>query len=613
MYKIFKKSLAKILIVAMVLGMGGITSVQAKAESPKEAKAETMATTNVTTNANEKSIQIISINDFHGSLAEEAYEGGKNLGMSKLVAAVKKYKELNPNTIVVSAGDNYQGSAMSNLTYGAPVSAMFKEMNVEVSAVGNHEFDWGIERIKEWEKDGDFKFLAANIVEKKSGEPVSWADPYYITEVSGVKIAFVGITTKNTAYMAAKDKIKDYEFLDEKETVEKWAKKLKEEKKADVVIALSHVGCGQDFETKEVSGEAVKNGLAMAEGVDAVIGGHSHEAVEGFVGDMPIVQAYKYGRAIATLTLSLATDGSVEKITPDCELVYNNRSEIIEDPTAKKKYDAYNKELAPILGEVVGKTAMTLSHDRSAEGTSVLGYFVSDIIRKEVDAQIGMMNSGGIRCAIEKGNITVGKLYEVLPFDNTVVKIKLTGEQLKRVVNNGIKNESIGWIEIAGLKVEYDLSKDFGKRVGTMYLEDGTKVEMDKYYTVATNDFMAGNGDMYDFSDVKSMTDTCVPIRDVVTEYLKESGTIKYSFEQPLVAGKAKTEDKADKTDKTDKKDKSEKTNSKSTIIVYTVVKGDSLWEIAQKYDTTFDKIAKDNNIKNPSMIYINQVLKIKK
>src|SRR3712207_8371142 len=98
--------------------------------------------------------------------------------MAKMVGYAKEAVSKNPNTIIVSGGDNYQGTAMSNLTYGAPVSAMMKAMNVTASAVGNHEFDWGVTLMNKWQKDGGFNFLAANIYDSKTNTPVSWSKPY---------------------------------------------------------------------------------------------------------------------------------------------------------------------------------------------------------------------------------------------------------------------------------------------------------------------------------------------------------------------------------------------------------------------------------------------------
>lgn len=136
------------LLVAAMMTVGLSTSITARADenSPK-------------LESGNKVIDIISFNDFHGALDS----GGKTPGMAKFVGAVKEYKKANPNTIVVSGGDNYQGTAMSNLTYGKPVSEMFKEIGLVASAIGNHEYDWGTKYMDTWQKDGGFEFLACNI------------------------------------------------------------------------------------------------------------------------------------------------------------------------------------------------------------------------------------------------------------------------------------------------------------------------------------------------------------------------------------------------------------------------------------------------------------------
>ena len=454
--------------------------------------------------AENKVIQVLTFNDFHGNLDEH----GKNLGMAKLVSQMNAYKDEYENTIVVSAGDNYQGSAMSNLTYGAPVSAMFKQLDVIASAVGNHEFDWGIERTKKWQRDGGFKFVAANIVDKRTGEPVDWAVPYLVKKIDGVKVGFIGLTTPETAYKTAIDNVKDYEFTDVKETAEKWAKYLRDNNKADVVIALTHIGSFQDRNSNEISGELIDYDLQHAEGIDAIISGHSHQNVCGVVDGMPIIQAYKYGRCIGRLIVEVDENNKLVSVVPTVEKVYDTISSIIPDPKAEKAYAKFDKKLSPIMSEVVGSTEIDLPHDRKAPGVSVLGYLVTDILRDSVDAQIGIANSGGIREPLPKGDLTMGQMYTILPFDNTVVTMTLTGEQLKRVLNNGIDNPSIGWVEVCGVTMDVDMSKPFGDRIVKMYLEDGSKIEMDKEYTVSTIDFVFDGGDQYDFSGAKNAVNT---------------------------------------------------------------------------------------------------------
>ena len=169
----------------------------------------------ITTSFFAKTIEVISFNDFHGAMKEDTSTYGKNIGMAKLVTAIKDLeKTYKGHFILVAGGDNYQGSAMSILTKGKPVSEMFKELHVTASAVGNHEFDWGIKYLTQWEKDGGFPFLAANIINKKTHKPVKWAKPYLIVNKDGVKIAFIGLATIATPFTTAKKNIKSLKFID---------------------------------------------------------------------------------------------------------------------------------------------------------------------------------------------------------------------------------------------------------------------------------------------------------------------------------------------------------------------------------------------------------------
>lgn len=506
-----------------------------------------------------KVLDVITFNDFHGNVVNS----GKNAGMSKFANAVKEYKEANPNTIVVSGGDNYQGSAMSNLTYGKPVSAMMKEMGVVASAVGNHEFDWGTDKIAQWAKDGNFDYLASNIYVKATGKPVDYAKPYKIVEMDGVKVGFVGLTTPETAYKTKPENVSGIEFKDPIECGEFWAKKLKSgelpEGKADIVIALTHLGSAQEGYgsdiSKEVTGEAAD--LCSAKDIDAVVSSHTHKSVAGYVNGKPVIQAYYAGRTLGDLKIVLDKDNNLVSITPILDNLYERQETLRDDPTVKAIYDEYTKELQPILDEVVGVTDIELSHDRFGyEGTSPLGKWVCDVMRKTAKTQIAVTNGGGLREPIHKGNITMGMLYTVMPFDNTLVTMDMTGAQLRVLLENAIMNTNIGWGQVSGVTVYYDKTKEAGKRITSMILEDGTRVEDNKIYSVVTNDFMAQGGDQYDFTGATNIKDTNIPIRDALVDSLKALGGkhLSFEFKQTLVSGEApKQEQKPNDTNITTK------------------------------------------------------------
>ncbi|WP_051515002.1 5'-nucleotidase C-terminal domain-containing protein [Fervidicella metallireducens] len=484
-------------------------------------------------------IDILSFNDFHGALKQE----GKNIGAANLAGEIKKLKQANPSTIVVAAGDLYQGSAMSNLLYGKPVSEMLKSLGVIASAVGNHEFDWGIDKIASWSKDGGFDFLAANIVDKKTGKPVDWAKPYKVVEVDGVKIGFIGLATPETAFKTKPENVKDIEFKNPSEVAKLWADKLKNgelpEGKVDVAIALTHLG------------SAVNNGVVTGEAaelcnnvnnIDAVISGHTHMNVAGRVNGKAIVQGYYNGRSLAKLSIGLDKFGRVTGVEPSVIDVYKQTT-LTSDPEVKAIYDKYSKEVEPILSEVIGTTDKELTHDKTS-GPSILGEWTCDVMKKSAGVQIAVTNGGGLRTSIPQGQITVGKLYEVMPFDNTLVKMKLKGSDLKKVIENGILNESIGWVQVSGVKVYYNKNAEAGNRITSMRLMDGTKVDMDKYYTVVTNDFMATGGDGYDFKAAIEVVDTGEPIREALIKEIKAVKNLSVEKIGYLIDGEDTTIDK---------------------------------------------------------------------
>jgi len=531
--------------------------------------------------AAEKEIVILSINDYHGALAP----GGKNVGAVKLVDALKTEKAKNPEgTIIVSAGDNYQGSAMSNLMYGEPVSAVFKEIGIELSAVGNHEFDWGINRINKWAEEGGFSFVCTNIYDKSTNQPVDWAEPFVIIEKEGVKVGFIGLATPETAYKALKANVENYEFRDPVEVLTEWVPKVKDAG-ADLIIALTHLGSFQDKEGN-ITGEA--SDLCAVDGVDAVISGHTHQRVSGLVDNKPLVQAYYSGRSFAKITFIFDENNKLVSAEPFLDNLYERADTLKDDTNMLAVYKKYDDELNPVLGKVLGKTTVDLDHDRYA-GPSLLGEWACEIMKDKAGVQIAMTNGGGLReptsPVIPAGDITAGKLYEVMPFDNTLYTMKLSGADIKANIEHGIMNDDIGWVQISGVRVTYNSGAEAGNRITSMVLEDGTPVEMDNYYTVVTNDFMFTGGDNYNFENSKDGLDTFVPIRDALMEAVEKAGVIspvKQNWLSEAKSGK-----------------------------IYVVEVGDSVWEIAQKFGTTVEKIVALNELTNMRLIRPGQELVI--
>ncbi|WP_040192590.1 5'-nucleotidase C-terminal domain-containing protein [Clostridium culturomicium] len=508
-----------------------LTWEQVSAQLTAAGETEKLAQLNALRTA--KTVEFLSFNDFHGNVLES----GKNIGAAKLAGVINSYKGMEDGSygvIPVSAGDLYQGTAISNIKYGAPVTDMLKEIGLVASAIGNHEYDWGSNRISTWAKDGGFDFIAANVVKKGTHDLVDYAKPYKIVEKNGVKIAIIGIATPETAEKTLAENVKDVEFLDPAKTVASYIDKVKDEG-ANAIVVLAHSAAYQDSKTKVITGEAAD--IAMVEGVDAVISGHNHAFVSGTVDRngkaIPIVQGGYNGRGLASVSFEFNEDNNLLVTEPSVKLLYENVKNLPVDEVVAAKIKDHNDELAPMMAEVITTTETELSHEGRNEGVTPLGVIVAETMRQIAGTQIGLTNGGGIRRTLAAGKITVGDMYEILPFDNTLVTVKVTGEELVKIIEHGINTKTFGWGQFAGIKVWYDA--ETGK-VSSIRLNDGTKIDPKTEYSVVINDFMLTGGDGYDFSKATEAKDTFVVMRDAMAKNWKENGIPKVDY-NVLVAG----------------------------------------------------------------------------
>ncbi|MDV4151577.1 5'-nucleotidase C-terminal domain-containing protein [Clostridium sp. AL.422] len=523
---------------AVKLVNDGVIKIPAS-EDGRTPNVKSLTINDVLVAKNLKRIELISFNDLHGNVQES----GKNVGIAKLASAIKEKTILNGfsnyEAIPLSAGDLYQGTAISNLTKGAPVNEFLKDIKIPASSVGNHEFDWGKDLIAKWAEQGNFDFLAANIIDKNTGKPVTWADPYKIIEVDGVKIGLIGVTTPETAYKTTPANVADLTFEDPSISVQKYADKLRNEDKVNAVVVLSHLGATTD-KTGKTTGEAVD--LAnKVKNVDAIIAAHDHQFTNAEVNGIKIIEAGYNGRALGLLTFDFDNTGKLVELNANLDMLFERSSTIVPDEASANIVKKYESELEPILKERVADLDKDLSHDRN-EGLTPLGIVVSETMRKVTGVDIAITNGGGIRAPLSMGVLTMGDLYTILPFDNTLVTMELKGMDIKAALEHGIMPENFGWGQFSGVKVWYDKNAEAGNRITSIRLADGTPLDMDKYYTVVVNDFMATGGDGYNFSNAKNMKDTMLVMRDEIIKEWKANG-VDTNTANLLIAGVDDTKD----------------------------------------------------------------------
>ncbi len=467
------------------------------------------------------SVIILSTNDVHARV-----EGNdKNqIGYPRLIAIAKELRKDN-EVILLDAGDVLHGTAFANLTQGESIVNLMNLAGYSASAPGNHDFNYGYDRLMELEKKMDFPLVNANIY--KDGEHAF--APYTIIQAGSRNIAVIGAANPQMESAIHPDRIKGLEFKDYtalNDIVEEVRPHV------DAVIILAHWGASDAYEPNS-------SVLAKIPGVDLVVDGHSHtpfEEIKQNDGAALIVSAGEYMGEIGCVKMNF-TENGVE--CSGDSISFEEANSYAPDEEASKLINDLKDEQQELMSVVIGKTDVPLDGERETNRTreTNLGNLAADAIIWYTDADFAFTNGGGIRTSIPAGNITQGNIIEVFPFGNSVVIIEATGEQILSAMELGLSKypeTSGGFPQISGAKIVYNPEKPEGERIVEMSIQ-GKPVEKDKKYTVATNDFTAAGGDGY------VMLKDCPVIMyqgtldEAFIGYVKEIGTVNIDIEGRIV------------------------------------------------------------------------------
>jgi 5'-nucleotidase/UDP-sugar diphosphatase len=463
-------------------------------------------------------LDILAVNDFHGALAA----AGKNPGAASLAAFLKAEWAKNPGgTLIVSAGDMFQGTPDSNLLHGKTVVEVMNAVGFDAMALGNHEFDWGLNVLKERKAQAAFPMLSANLFDKNSGRRADLVPSYVIIERQGVKIAVVGFTTPDTALTTNPRNVEGFVFADPAATLKVLLPELKAQG-AGLVVALGHLA---SYPGEVPAGEAADLAAAAAGDLAAVISAHSHLKVAGKVAGVPVVQGYYNGRAVAGVSLAVSTKSG--EILGSMAWVKDVPPGYAADKQVTAIVAASQSEIAPVKGLVLGRTAIALSHDRYR--LSSLGQWATDAMRQAARADIALYNGGGLRTGLAAGTVTLGDMYTVMPFDDNLQVAEMTGAQVLAALEYGIANAKYGTLQFSGLTVEYRATAPAGHRVVTATLADGRTLAAGETYRVAVSDFLLAGGDGYDMVKAAGRhADTFKTLRDVLAEAVRKAGVLRF-------------------------------------------------------------------------------------
>jgi 2',3'-cyclic-nucleotide 2'-phosphodiesterase (5'-nucleotidase family) len=430
--------------------------------------------------ADQVNLKILYVNDFHGFAEPSKPPAGESPrgGIAYLAGAVDRARGKSPS-LLLAAGDMIQGNAWANLFQGKSTIEVMNAMKFDAMVVGNHEFDFGPKVLKARMAQARFPVLGANV----KGLPA--LKPYVVKNLQGVRIAIIGVVTTDTPVATHPRNVAGLTFSTPESAVKKYLSELKG--RADIIIVLSHCGFQAD---KELA--------ARVPGIDVIVGGHSHTKIlqPELVGQTIIVQAWEHAKTLGVLNLRVKDgkvvgfDGALEEISPatgaaNCQ---------VQDIVAR-----YERQVNSLLQRAIGETQVDLDGQHVRERETNLGDFVADVMRQTAGAEAALINGGTIRTGIAQGKITVKDIYAVLPFDNYLVAISLTGAQLKAALEHGVarlEEPSGSFPQVSGLTFTYSRSAPAGSRVKDVIV-GGRPLDPQKEYVVATNDYLVAGGDGY--------------------------------------------------------------------------------------------------------------------
>ncbi|MFB7140294.1 bifunctional metallophosphatase/5'-nucleotidase [Gottfriedia sp. NPDC056225] len=484
-------------------------------------------------------VQLLGINDFHGQLNTTRKFNGRNVGGAAYLSAyLKQKKKENQNTILVHAGDMVGGSPpISSFLQDEPTIEVLNRMDFDYGTLGNHEFDRGVKEMMkliyggknaktEYFNGANFPYLCANVIDDQTGKTI--LPPYSIKKINGVPIGFIGVVIKDTPKIAPPNQTAGVKFIDEATAINHSVEALKKQG-VKAIVVIAHDGGSQSNSTGKVTGDIVRMAKKMDDEVDVIISGHTHTYLNKEVNGKLIVQAYSYGTAFSDIHLKIDTK-TKDIIDKHAKIVMVYQDAIKPDPEIKVMIQKYESKIAPVVNKVVGKAGDDVFSKKNHDGESSLGSIIADSQRNAMNSDFAFMNFSGIRADLPKGDVTMDELVTIQPFKLKLVKMTLTGEQIRKLLNQQWQyNGNVRMLQISGLKYTWDDSKQPGQKVIKIMRTDGTPINTQTKYSVTTNSYLSNGGDNFSVlldgkNKIVGLTDL-----DAFENYLKEQ-------KKPLVA-----------------------------------------------------------------------------
>ena len=482
---------------------------------------------------------VLYTNDVHGHPVKFSNLSVPNVGgLPARSTLIKEIRGANKNVLLLDAGDLNTGEAESNFFRAKPDILGYNYMGYDAMVLGNHEFDNPIPVLMEQMDLAQFPFLSANIKTRNGDELVI---PYIIKQFGGFKVAIFGLTTTETQITGNPDHVKDLIFEDEVEVAKKLVPILK--KQADVIIALTHLGL------YEGNNRGSKRLASQVTGIDLIVDGNTDTKLDApiIIKDPDsdhqtlIVQAWHWGLVLGKIDLWIqnrrVADFNMALIPINLKKVVRNSDgkktyhligkEIKEDPELLAILQPYADKVDRLLSEKIGYAKGDFSYEDGRYRENALGDLVADAMRwylKRFSPDFALTNSGAIRAGLSEGPLTRKAIYDILPFNSSVVFLTLTGTQVQTLFDYmGTIQPGEGAFPQVSDNLRFTLNRE--KKICENILINGSPIDPGKSYGIVTNSYLAKGGDGYRvFLEAVDPFDSSIFQRDALIAYIKHLG-----------------------------------------------------------------------------------------
>ena len=439
-------------------------------------------------------------------------------GYAALSALVKK--EQNPY-ILLDSGDLYQGTPEGNFSKGMASIDLMNLLGYRAMALGNHEYDYGEENVRTLAGAARFPFLAANIRVAQTDLAPDYVRPYTIIELGGRRLGILGLANSTTPTQTLRSNVEGLEFQLEDPTAERLVPEIRKHG-VDAVVLLAHGVVSDSLSVKrlkvseDLGANIPKDLVAMARaiaGIDVILGGHYHTGLdEGYRDpESGTLIVGSFHTLLAASRVQLDFDPETGRLkSASSRLIDLDVSQTGEDPQVLELLRPYEERVERVMGEKIGEVAEDLDE-------AALAGFINEVMRTAAGADVAVQNPGGIRTQMHKGPVTLADVYRVMPFDNTLVTVELTGSQIVELLRQSP-------LYISGVQARWPDGQ--ARRAQVEVTMNGSPLDPNRIFRVATNNYLA-----YGASDILTgggnKTDTRLIIRDLMVKAIKSSSPLQ--------------------------------------------------------------------------------------